>query len=143
MIKDFEKYHGSFFARVAHNYKNIKISLFENNDNSSYIINDNCGVYIKFSKKRLTPWQFTFTHEHYNYIKELSKETIKGYVVLLCHDDGFCCVDFNEFYTIITDIEVGLSKTVSVSRFKNQQYSVSGTDGKINHKFVDAYIELI
>ena len=52
------------------------------------------GVYVKFSKKRITPWQFTFNSGHYNDILSLVKVNMKVFIVLVCGMDGICCIDF-------------------------------------------------
>lgn len=140
MIKNYEQYHGVVLIRLLSQYLNMRIK--KHADNSAYIINDSCGIYIKFSKKRLTPWNFTFQKIHYDVIRELSKQTTSTYVVLVCGEDGLCCVRWEEFQQLIYTIEDEETKAVSVARFKGYQYSVSGTDGTINHKFVDSEILL-
>lgn len=142
MIKEFEQYHGIALSRLAHRLGELKISTDVNSDNSSYILNDSCGLYIKFSKKRLTPWQFTFNSEHYTSIEILAQSIEKGYVVFVCGMDGLCCVSFDDFFYIINGIEDGMSKSVSISRFKKQQYQVSGTDNEIRKKFADSEMTL-
>lgn len=142
MVKEFEQYHGIVLSRLAHNSGELKISTDINSDNSSYILNDICGIYIKFSKKRLTPWQFTFNSDHYDSIKKLAEKTDKGYVVFVCGFDGLCCLSFEEFFFIIQNIDFDAAKSVSISRFKNQQYQVNGTDNEIKRKFADSELDL-
>jgi hypothetical protein len=142
MVKDFEKYHGIALTRFAHSFGEIKINSNINQDNSSYIINDFLGLYIKFSKKRLTPWQFTFNYEHNKCINDLSQICDKGYVVFICNNDGICCITFDEYFKLISNVESELAKSISISRFKNEKYQVSGTDGVLKGKISDSYIEL-
>lgn len=101
------------------------------------------GVYVKFSKKRITPWQFTFNSGHYNDILSLVKVNMKVFIVLVCGMDGICCIDFDEFGLIIANISDGETKSVSATRFKNQQYQVSVTDGEIKHKFADSELSIL
>ena len=138
MIKDNEKYHGVVFARLTHINNEIKISSKINNDNNSYIINDKIGIYVKYSKKRLTPWLFTFNKEQYSYVKKLILIAKNGYVVLVCNNDGICCVDFKQFLIVINKIDNDQTKSINITRYKNQMYEVSGTDGKINQKVADS-----
>lgn len=142
MVKDYEKYHGIVFTRFVHNLGEIKISSNINNDNSSYVLNDKIGLYLKLSKKRVTPWQFTFTCEHDSIINELLGGFQKGYVVLVCNNDGICCIKYTEYLQVITTIQQNQSKSISISRMKNEMYQVVGTDGILKYKLPDGYIEL-
>ncbi len=138
MIKEYEQYHGMALCRLAHKFSGYKISTNVNDDNSSYLINDTFGVYIKYSKKRLTPWTFAFNSEHYKAILKLVNNQQQVFILLVCGMDGICCIDYVEFSQVISSIIDNEIKYVSVSRFKNQQYQVSGTDGEIKHKFADS-----
>jgi len=140
MIKEFEMFHGIVLSRLTHKFGQIQISSMVNGDNSSYVINGSIAIYIKFSKKRLTPWQFTFTNEHFNKIMVLSNQYPKVYVVFVCNDDGICCISLEEFLINITNIEVNCTKSILISRSKNEQYGVSGTDGKLKYKISDSNI---
>jgi len=142
MIKEFEQFHGVVFSRIIHKFGVLKIASNINSDNSSYLINDVCPLYIKYSKKRLTPWQFTFNSEHYETIKKLEALSENGYVALVCGFDGVCCISFLEFFLLINEIEVGTTKSITISRFKNQKYKVNGTDYRINHKYSDIEMDL-
>lgn len=142
MTKEFEQYHGIVLSRLIHSYGELEISSDINSDNSSYLINNQCGIYIKYSKKRITPWQFNFNFEHYNAIINLMKVSKIGYVIFVCGFDGLCCVNFNDFLYIINGIDENCSKSVSISRFKNQQYKVSGTDNELSRKYADGEIDL-
>lgn len=141
-IKDFEKHHGVVFSRLIHMYEGIKITADINQDNSSYIINDKLGFYIKHSAKRLTPWQFTFKAQHHQSITKLNKLYGNGYVVFVCNSDGICAITFKDYFKLIRDIEDEQIKNISVSRLKNEQYSVSGTDGELEHKIQDNNFQL-
>lgn len=143
MIKAFEKYHGSVFCRLIHKYGEMKIAANINQDNSSYLINDSLGIYVKFSTKRLTPWQFTFNEQHYKSIINLFKLCDVGYVIFVCNDDGLCCVDFKDYFKLISDLREGQTKSISISRFKNEQYYVSGSDGELKNKISESTISLI
>lgn len=137
MIKEYEQFHGMALCRLAHKFREYKISSNVNDDNSSYLINDNLGIYIKYSKKRLAPWTFTFNSEHYEAINRLAKAQQQVFIIFVCGMDGICCIDYLDFCQVVSKVMVNEVKYVSVSRFKNQQYQVSGTDGEIKHKFAD------
>jgi hypothetical protein len=142
MIKEYEQYHGMALCRLAHKFSGYKISTNVNDDNSSYLINDNFGIYIKHSKKRLTPWSFAFNSEHYEAILRLVNSQQQVFILLVCGMDGICCIDYVEFSQVISKVMDNEIKYISVTRFKNKQYQVSGTDGEIKHKFADSDISL-
>lgn len=141
MIKDYEQYHGIALSRIAHKYGKLNISTDFNNDNSSYLLNNEIGLYIKFSKKRLTPWQFSFNADHYQDILKLAENTKSGYLALVCGFDGVCCISFDDFFYLINGIERGTIKSISVARFKNQQYQVTGSDNQLKRKIADSEID--
>jgi len=143
MIKVFEKYHGSAFSRLINKYGALKITANINQDNSSYIINNCLGIYIKFSTKRLTPWQFTFTEQHHKSIVNLSQLGEDNYLIFVCNDDGLCCITFKEYFNLISDITESLTKSIIITRFKNEKYYVSGSDGELKNKISDSCIEML
>ena len=65
MIKEFEFYHGVVFTKLIHSSKKcISIKSFPTSSNASYIYNENIGIYIKHSTKRLSPWHFSLQKIH-------------------------------------------------------------------------------
>ncbi len=143
MIKEYEKYHGIALSRFINIHRDLRIRCNINNDNSSYIFGDEVGIYIKYSKKRLSPWQFNFDYSHFNSIENLKKRFKNGYVVFVCKDDGICCVPFDDFSCLINSIDEKNNKTIQISRMKREKYKVTGTDGEIKHKFADSYIDIV
>lgn len=98
MIKEFEFYHGVVFSKLIHNpnCKITSIKLYNHRSNSSYILNNNVGIYIKYSTKRLTPWRFSFQKIHQGEILELQNAFPKVYILLVCGEDGIVTLSFEE-----------------------------------------------
>lgn len=144
MINEFNFFHGAVFTELVHHCsQSISICSLDDSENSAYVINDRVGLYIKYSKKRLTPWTFTFLMKHQDTIKKLKDFYGEVVVVLVCNDDGIVGLSFDELKYILDhnheDVE-----WVRVSRSKRSMYQVSGTDGDLNFKIArDDYIKKI
>jgi len=58
MIKEFEFYHGAVLSGLAHADRPVSLKLYPTSSNSSYVINDTIGIFVKYSSKRMSPWKF-------------------------------------------------------------------------------------
>lgn len=134
MLKEFEFFHGAVFANLLH-ASNEKITLkpYPTPSNSSYIINENVGIYIKHSSKRMSPWRYSFKKEHQDEIRKMKEELGEVYVVLVCNDDGLVALNFSEFKAILNDVHEEV-EWVSVTRNRREMYLVKGSDGKLPFK---------
>lgn len=128
-------FHGWAIVRLIHNDKTSTIKLYSGNH--SYLINDSICIYLKHSSKRLSPWSFTFLPEHIKEIQNIRKKTGNIYIVLVCNDDGMCCMNFDEFSRLIFIGDFGKSKSIRILRSPREKYSISGSDGKLNYKIGD------
>jgi hypothetical protein len=134
VIREFEFYHGAVLARLLHGARSeCSIRVFETRSNSSYVVNSEVGIYIKYSSKRLTPWRFTFTKEHRAEIERLRKAVSRTFVLLLCHDDGVVCLTQDELKQIL-EPEYSDVEWVSASRRRREMYSIKGSDGSLEFK---------
>ena len=133
MIQDFEFFHGTVLTKLVHSNLFKTIQAF-GKSNSSYLIDDKIGLYIKYSTKRMAPWSFSFLQEHINELKDMVDLIGKAFVCLVCNDDGVCCLDWQEFCTIISIESIVFPKWIRTSRKKNEKYSVHGCDGELKHK---------
>ena len=126
-------FHGAALIRVIRHGSFCSVKVCEEND-CSYLINDDSGIYIKYSQRRLSPWGFTFSEEHVREIEDMNERLGKVFVVLVCNEDGICCLDWQEFATVISTESTMYPKWISLSRMKGEKYSVWGRDGKLKHK---------
>ena len=126
-------FHGAAIIRVIRHESFRSVKVCEEND-CSYLINDDSGIYLKYSQKRLSPWSFTFSEEHVREIEDMNERLGKVFVGLVCNEDGICCLDWQEFATVISTESTMYPKWISVSRMKGEKYSVWGRDGKLKHK---------
>jgi hypothetical protein len=138
MIREFERYHGIVFSRLFHSIKGkVSIEIYPSKYNSSYILNEQIGLYIKHSKKRLSPWRFSFLKEHQDEIYQMRKLLKNVFIVLVCHNDGLVVLSYDEL-KLILDEEYERIEWVSVKRRRREEYSVSGSDGKLKFKIAES-----
>ena len=130
MNKDLEKYHGLAILKIVRAAQS-SVSFAKKNSNS-YIINEEIGLYIKHSSKRMSPWTFTFRKEHQDEILSLKKEYQKIFTCLVCHNDGVVCLNFEELKFIL-DYNHS-DEWVRISRRPGKKYSITGSDGKLKNK---------
>lgn len=134
MIREFEFYHGLVFARILHSIQRpLSIQPYASPSNSSYVINDSIGVYVKYSTKRLTPWRFSFRKEHQDEIYEMKSVYGRVFLVLVCSDDGIVCLSYEELKQIL-DEQHDPTEWVSATRHPREMYSVKGSNGSLEFK---------
>lgn len=134
MIKEFERFHGLVLARIIHGTnRQFSIRPFPTPSNSSYVINDKIGIYIKYSTGRMTPWRFTFRKEHQNEIEAMKKGLKSIFLLLVCNDDGIVCLSYEELKKILNDQHDEI-EWISATRHKRESYAVKGSDGKLGFK---------
>lgn len=134
MIKDFEFFHGIVFSRLIHVYDGqINIKPYPTNSNSSYILNDKVGLYIKYSTKRMTPWSFSFQKHHQEEIADMEKKLSSVFLLLVCNDDGIVCLNQKELKQVL-DEDFKQTESIRINRKPREKYTVSGTDGKLKLK---------
>lgn len=129
-------FQGVVLARII-GEKSATLKKYSNN-NSSFIIDDDIVIYIKYSQKRIKPWSFSFSDLHVEEMVSIEKKYPKLLVVLVCNDNGICCLDYKEFSTVISVESAVFPKWIKATRSKGEKYSVTGSDGKLKHKIGDS-----
>ena len=107
--------------------KNINKGLFKKN--KEFL---NIGLYVKLSKKRRTPWTYTFVKKHQEDVDNCFKKNNNLFIILVNSNDGICCLDYKEFRNIL-DYNHEESEGIRVSRKLKQSYRLSGRDGKLKY----------
>lgn len=126
-------FHGSALHKLVQSKLCNSIQSVPNN-NSAYLINNSKCIYLKHSEKRMSPWRFTFSLSNAQEIFRLYNKFNNIFNVLVCSDNGICCLNFDEFKRIISLEDTFFPKWIAVSRNKGQKYSVVGSDVKIRYK---------
>jgi hypothetical protein len=134
MINEFEFFHGAVLARMLHaTQQTMAVSPYSEFDNASYVINENVGVYIKYSTKRLSPWRFSFQKRHHEMIMQMNHDLGHVFVVLVCNDDGAVVLAFDEFREVVKSGST-TGQWISAARNRGQMYLIKGSDGKLSFK---------
>jgi hypothetical protein len=134
---EFEFYHGVALCKIIHNSPNATIKLYSEKSNSSYVVNDNIGIFVKYSTKRMSPWQFTFMKRHCNEIFEMMNNLKALFLILVCWDDGIVCLNSKEIETLL-DNALDKPQNLSVSRRPREKYRVTGgRNDKLKYKIAD------
>jgi len=129
---DYTFFHGSALVRLIRDRRTHSIQLYKGNH--CYLVNSKSCIYLKHSTKRLSPWQFTFLPQHLIEIEHIHTTTKSLFALLICNDDGICCLDYKEVSQLVMVGNMDQAKSIAVSRSTRQKYSVSGTDGKLIYK---------
>jgi hypothetical protein len=135
MINEFEFFHGAALVTISQASKKPIIieSLHGVYENSAYILNNSMGLYIKHSKKRLSPWIFTFHKKHQDTIRELNDIYGNATLLLICGSDGIVGLTFKELKDILDHNHAEI-EWIRVDRTKGKLYRVTGTDGALDFK---------
>ena len=137
MSHEFEFYHGVALCRIVHNSPHAAIELYSENGNSSYIVNNNIGIYVKYSTKRMSPWQFTFAKNHCEELFEMIRCLRAVFLVLVCKDNGIVCLSSEEVRVLLDDTH-GNSQGLLVSHKPREKFRVScGKSDSLKFKIAD------
>lgn len=136
MISKFSFYHGAALCRLIHAEVAHSVKLYPSKSNSSYMVDDSIGIFIKHSSKRLSPWSFTFTKEQKNELLEMCQLLNNCFLVFICHEDGIACVSFEESQSLI-DYSNDRDQWICARRRRREEYSLDGSKGQLNHKIAD------
>lgn len=131
MIKDFEFYHGTAITKLIRGHKgSLKFRQYAVESNASYVLNDQIGLYIKYSRKRLSPWQFTFTEEHHREIDHMYSRLDVLFLLFVCGEDGVAILDHKQFRSVVSSS----GEWLRIARSKGKDYAISGSEGKLKNK---------
>ena len=86
------------------------------------------GLYVKYSRKRLSPWTYSYDQDHQQELKNIAKTTGDAFSVFINGEDGYACVDYQELRELLDD-HFDEIEWVRVQRKLRESYRISGTDG--------------
>lgn len=124
MSYEFEFYHGVALCKIIHDAPHATIKLYSENSNSSYVVNSDVGILIKYSTKRMSPWQFTFTKKHCDELFGMIQCLKAVFVVLVCKDNGIVCLNSEEIKTLLSET-YSKSQALLVARKPREKFRVS------------------
>ncbi len=134
MIKEFEFYHGAVFTQLIQaSASRLCIKPYKASGNSSYVLNDNIGLYIKYSSKRMSPWRFSMQKIHQEEILEMKNHFNEVFLIVICGDDGIVILNFEELKRILNDAHEEI-EWISAARNPGKEYTIKGSDGTLGRK---------
>ena len=138
MIRDFEFFHGAALARLVHAGGRLTMGSFREASRAAYVVNDECGLYLKHSSSRMSPWQFTFLRRHQDEVDRLRVVTERLVVGFVCNDDGVVGLTYSELRMVL-DSNFEEIEGVSISRSPRGMYIVRGRDGEMRYRVAEGY----
>lgn len=87
------------------------------------------ACHIKYSTKRLSPWQFTYTPENLVEIQELSSVANPVWLFFVCGGDGIVGISREEMQSVLPT-QSDVQTWVRIRRSKNGMYRVIGPLGE-------------
>jgi hypothetical protein len=126
MISEAAQYHGVVLRQlVVSSDHPVTIALADSHGRPDCFRINRAAIQIKYSTRRLSPWQFSFTIEQLQEMESLAKSYRPVWLMLVCGVDGIVALSSQEFVQI-TEGRPGGVATVRVSRKRNAMYRVSG-----------------
>ena len=132
MISEFEQFHGAAIRDlIVGAEKPLRIEASDDHGRvNTFVVNDEVGIFLKHSSKRLPPWQFMYTNEHSDEIDRLANRCRKVWLLHVCGRDGVVVIDLGEFQ-LMNPVDAETTRFVRVDRDRNTMYRVNGTGGKL------------
>jgi len=133
-INEYEFFNGVVLNGIIKSGKTIKIAEFPTTSKNSFRLNGNkVGIYIKHSKKVISPWRFTFLKEHQDEFKIMQDLCDHSFLILVCGKNGIASIKSTVLKKVL-DENHEPAEWISASRLKRESYAIKGSDGKLNFK---------
>ncbi|MBX3048887.1 MAG: hypothetical protein KIT46_01135 [Anaerolineales bacterium] len=127
MIDKFEYYHGAALVRVVDDPRCYSI---KKRGQQGYLVNDAIFVFLKYSTKSRSPWEFSFDAEDVLHNNLMQEEYGEAFLGLICGGDGICGLGWSEAKELLG----GQAGRIAAGRKHNRSYSVWGTTGEWKRK---------
>jgi hypothetical protein len=127
MISEAERYQGTALRQIILSAgRPVSISVADTSGRVDSFSIERTGFQIKYSTKRLSPWNFSFTADQMFEVAGLARTFGSSvWMVLVCGVDGVVCLRAKEFLSI-TESRPGGVCSIRVYRNKKTMYRVCG-----------------
>jgi hypothetical protein len=136
-----DRIHGACISEVvlglSLSIPELRLSVTTGADRSSYLFEcveansqRTCqfGVYVKYSRKRLSPWSYSYDQDHQVELKNIASMCGEVFSIFINGEDGYACVDYEELRELLDD-HFEEVEWVRVQRKLRESYRISGSDG--------------
>jgi len=89
------------------------------------------GFFLKHSRKRISPWRYTFTNDHQEEIETLDKENDYVFVLLITDQEGVAVLN-SQLLKSLLDNNSYETGSISISRKHGENYRVNGSKVRLN-----------
>lgn len=136
-----DRIHGACISEIvlglSTTLPSLRVSVTAGADRSSYLLDCldtkthltcQLGVYVKYSRKRLSPWTYSYDQDHQSELKNIARTTGEAFSIFINGEDGYACIDYQELRELLDD-HFDEVEWVRVQRRLRESYRISGTDG--------------
>jgi hypothetical protein len=117
-VQEEDLYHGAALTQVVE-HPSFKALNKADDKYGHYLVNHDRRILAKYTKRRASPWQFTFSADDMLAVeKDLKAKGSRTFVCLVCGDETVCLLDEKE-----------ISEVLDVSRFAGQWIRVDAPRG--------------
>jgi len=130
-IQEQDIYHGPALMHVVE-HPSFKALNKASKVYGHYLINTDRHLFVKYSTKKKSPWQFTFNPIDF---KAMVSNNIKGakvYIALVCGRSTICALTISELNDIV-DLTAKSVQTVTVKVPSGGSCHVHGSDGELKN----------
>jgi hypothetical protein len=129
-------YIGSVLYQLVSASPDIKVNIFPTSSNNSFIINEKIAIYVKYSQKTVSPWQFTFKKINQEELKIISEMYKHTYLILICALDGIVSISYKDLKYLL-DENYEDAEWIRLSRIGAKRYTVTGKNGLLPYKLTN------
>lgn len=131
-IQEKDKYHGAALTQIVE-HPSFKALNKVDDKYGHYQVNHDRRIMAKYSKGEEPPWQFTFSADDIQTIREDSeRKNCKAFVCLTCGRTTVCMLDQKEI-TEVLDLLTATQQWIRVEVPKGGSIHVSGTRGNCTY----------
>jgi len=133
MISDVERYQGVVLRQIVAAYGGpVRVSVVDRPRRVDAFSIESAAIQIKYSSKRLSPWQFTFLKENMTELAELRGRFDPVWAFFVCGGDGVVGMSHDDLVSI-AGVGHGGAAWIRVERGRRSMYRISGSLGDLPH----------
>ena len=129
IIQEKDLYHGAALTQVVE-HRSFKALNRATQAYGHYLINTDRHLYVKHSKKKESPWQFTFEKKHIQLIAQLIQNGRKVFLCIVCGGKTVCVLTEGEISEVL-NLDDKHQQWISVSVPRSGSCHVKGGGGKL------------
>lgn len=98
-IQQQDFYHGVALTQIAE-HESFKALNKGSDRYGHYLVNADCHIFVKYSQTS-GPWQFTFTPDQLDPLRNVQKAKTKLFICLVCGDETICVLNEQQIMVLI------------------------------------------